>query len=111
MMHGGQTQPGVSPTKHLVGIWLITLTSVLCIYIQSSLRGRLVFLAIMYIFMSADVIYIVYIILIFLIFLLVSQQASHSPGTARKQQAKLDHALFWSIINNTPRPSNVGTSR
>ncbi|XP_022815880.1 uncharacterized protein LOC111349136 isoform X1 [Spodoptera litura] len=41
----------------------------------------------------------------------VSQQASHSPATARKQQAKLDHALFWSIINNTPRPSNVGSSR
>ncbi|CAH1644175.1 unnamed protein product [Spodoptera littoralis] len=41
----------------------------------------------------------------------VSQQATHSPATARKQQAKLDHALFWSIINNTPRPSNVGSSR
>ncbi|CAH0699801.1 unnamed protein product [Spodoptera exigua] len=41
----------------------------------------------------------------------VTQQAPHSPATARKQQAKLDHALFWSIINNTPRPSNAGAAR
>ncbi|KAJ8732600.1 hypothetical protein PYW07_015199 [Mythimna separata] len=42
-----------------------------------------------------------------------SQQSAQpsSPATVRRQQAKMDRALFWSIINNTPRPSNVGVTR
>ncbi|XP_063890603.1 uncharacterized protein LOC110373513 isoform X3 [Helicoverpa armigera] len=40
-----------------------------------------------------------------------SQQAPSSPATVRKQQAKMDRALFWSIINNTPRPSNTPVTR
>lgn len=34
-----------------------------------------------------------------------------SPATVRRNQAKMDRALFWSIINNTARPNNVGASR
>lgn len=40
-----------------------------------------------------------------------SQQTPSSPATVRKQQAKMDRALFWSIINNTPRPSNTPVTR